>query len=177
MFHQSAELGFTPTQFLTYIIERSLSKFSKVVSLIESPFVMDEGSKVNFSNITKYGFPTVNSPNSKKRIGILMGGISSERHISMESGRNIFDKLAASTDYEPIPIFLTTGDNEGKGTSTHKLFILPINIMLKENADDIKKYLLNHTLNDASSTNDIKKILNHIRDNFNIGDNSVKTMF
>lgn len=30
---------------------------------------------------------------NKKRIAVLMGGYSSERHISVESGRNIFEKL------------------------------------------------------------------------------------
>jgi D-alanine--D-alanine ligase len=65
------------------------------------------------------------------KIGIIMGGFSAERHISVESGRNIYEKLASSDLYTPIPIFLT-------GTPTrHQLFILPINILLKDSADDI----------------------------------------
>lgn len=69
------------------------------------------------------------------RIGILMGGFSAERHISMESGRNVYEKLASSGKYTPIPIFLT-------GTpDAHQLFILPLNFMLKDNADDIHEKL------------------------------------
>lgn len=69
------------------------------------------------------------------RIGILMGGFSAERHISMESGRNVYEKLASSGVYTPIPIFLT-------GTAeSHELFILPIHIMLKDSADDIHERL------------------------------------
>ncbi len=69
------------------------------------------------------------------RIGILMGGFSAERHISMESGRNVYEKLASSGKYTPIPIFLT-------GTpDAHKLFIIPINFMLNDNADDIHEKL------------------------------------
>lgn len=69
------------------------------------------------------------------RIGILMGGFSAERHISVESGRNVYEKLASSGIYTPIPIFLT-------GTpDTHELFILPIHIMLKDSADDIHEKL------------------------------------
>ncbi len=69
------------------------------------------------------------------RIGILMGGFSAERHISMESGRNVYEKLASSGKYTPIPIFLT-------GTPTvHQLFIIPIKFMLKDNADDIHAQL------------------------------------
>lgn len=69
------------------------------------------------------------------RIGILMGGFSAERHISVESGRNVYEKLASSGIYTPIPIFLT-------GTAdAHQLFILPIHIMLKDSADDIHEKL------------------------------------
>jgi D-alanine-D-alanine ligase len=64
-----------------------------------------------------------------------MGGFSAERHISVESGRNVYEKLASSGTYTPIPIFLT-------GTAeAHELFILPIHIMLKDSADDIHEKL------------------------------------
>jgi D-alanine-D-alanine ligase len=66
-----------------------------------------------------------------------MGGYSFERHISMESGRNIFEKLSSSKDYEPIPLFLVGNKEE------HRFFRLPIQLMLKDNADDIRTKLLN----------------------------------
>jgi UDP-N-acetylmuramate--alanine ligase len=37
----------------------------------------------------------------------VLGGYSSERHISVESGRNIYEKLASSEKYAPVPVFLT----------------------------------------------------------------------
>ncbi len=64
-----------------------------------------------------------------------MGGFSTERHISLESGRNVYEKLASSDKYTPIPIFLS-GD-----TNNLRFFILPINILLKDNADDIHKHI------------------------------------
>lgn len=70
------------------------------------------------------------------RIGIIMGGFSAERHISVESGRNIYEKLASSTLYTPIPIFLAGTPEQ------HQLFILPINILLKDSADDIHEKLI-----------------------------------
>jgi len=65
-----------------------------------------------------------------------MGGFSSERHISVESGRNVYTKLAASGRYVPIPLFLS-GTKE-----QHRIFILPISLLLKDNADDIHGLLL-----------------------------------
>lgn len=82
------------------------------------------------------------------RIGILMGGFSAERHISVESGRNVYEKLASSGNYTPIPIFLT-------GTAAaHELFILPIHIMLKDSADDIHEKLKRAPANPPNSSTD-----------------------
>lgn len=72
----------------------------------------------------------------KKNIGVIMGGFSTERHISVESGRNVYEKLASSNQYNPIPIFLT-GDPKNL-----RFFVLPINVLLKDNADDIHTLLL-----------------------------------
>lgn len=69
----------------------------------------------------------------KKRVGIFLGGYSTERHISVESGRNIYEKLASSEKYTPIPLFLTGNDQH------FAFYEIPINILLKDNADDIKE--------------------------------------
>ena len=74
---------------------------------------------------------------AQKRIGVIMGGFSSERHISLESGRNVYAKLSASKIYKPLPIFLSGS------VQSHRLFILPIALLLKDNADDVHKCLLN----------------------------------
>ncbi|MBE0556069.1 MAG: hypothetical protein IH628_02450, partial [Proteobacteria bacterium] len=41
----------------------------------------------------------------KPRVGIIMGGLSSEKEVSLESGRNIFSKIDRR-QYAPIPIFM-----------------------------------------------------------------------
>ncbi len=125
-FHQAAEIGLTPSQFLTYIISESLKariqsgkqlfKLNRLLGQLNTSLL--EEAKKN---------------NKKTTVAIIMGGFSSERHISVESGRNIFEKLASSSKYHPIPIFLTGDESE------HLLFQLPVNIMLKDNADDIKE--------------------------------------
>lgn len=38
-------------------------------------------------------------------MAVILGGYSSERHISIESGRNVFEKLASSEKYTPFPVF------------------------------------------------------------------------
>ncbi|MEX2590838.1 MAG: hypothetical protein WD334_11590, partial [Chitinophagales bacterium] len=54
-----------------------------------------------------------------------------------ESGRNIFEKLASSSVYEPIPVFLSGSELK------HVMHRIPINILLKDNADDIRDKISN----------------------------------
>ncbi|MFN3403118.1 MAG: D-alanine--D-alanine ligase [Cytophagaceae bacterium] len=130
-FHQAAEIGLNPSQFLTYIIRTSLSERIKTG---KKTYALKKLLNQLDSDLYKLNA----SSSQKKRVGVIMGGYSSERHISVESGRNIFEKLASSKNYEPVPIFLTGNEH------SHELFQVPVNIMLKDNADDIRDKVI-HT--------------------------------
>lgn len=124
-FHQAAEIGLNPSQFLTYIIRTSLQeRLQNSTQLGLYEHLLDD-----LDNRLK---AQQNSQSDKKKIAVFLGGYSSERHISVESGRNIYEKLASSETYEPIPIFVT-GD-----ATAHSLYHIPINLLLKDNADDIR---------------------------------------
>jgi D-alanine-D-alanine ligase len=124
-FHQAAEIGLNPSQFLSYIIRTSVKARLKSGKQHYELQKMIEKLDAELKSLK-------NEAQKKINVGVIMGGFSSERHISVESGRNIYEKLSSSEKYQPIPLFLS--GNEAK----HELFILPINIMLKDNADDIK---------------------------------------
>jgi UDP-N-acetylmuramate--alanine ligase len=130
-FHQAAEIGLSPSKFLTYIVRTSLME-----RIRESPrlglydgLLAELDREINAQRLRQ---------GRKKKVAVILGGYSSERHISVESGRNIFEKLSSSDRYEPIPVFLT-GSPVG-----HRLFQLPINLLLKDNADDIRDKVLDH---------------------------------
>lgn len=125
-FHQAAEIGLNPSQFLSFIIRTSL------VSRIKAD---KNGHRYDHILKTLDDAMTAarNVASNKTRVAVLFGGYSSERHISVESGRNIYEKLASSTKYQPVPVFLTGG------TDNHELYQVPINVLLKDNADDIKE--------------------------------------
>ncbi|MCP4521922.1 MAG: D-alanine--D-alanine ligase [Cytophagales bacterium] len=125
-FHQAAEIGLNPSQFLTYLIRTSLAERIKT-----GKNTFDLKHLLNDLDQSVKELQTQET--QKTKVGVFMGGFSSERHISVESGRNIFEKLSSSSKYEAFPIFLS-GDE-----SKHRLHILPINVMLKDNADDIKE--------------------------------------
>ena len=124
-FHQAAEIGLNPSQFLTLIIRISLQE-----RLSDQP--EQQGWRTLLQRLDQNISALQAAANRKKKIAVILGGYSFERHISVESGRNIFEKLASSIDYEPVPVFLTGEDRN------HQLYQLPINLLLKDNADDIK---------------------------------------
>ena len=125
-FHQAAEIGLNPSQFLTYIIRTSLAarrraglrpvQLGKQLETLDAAIAGRQGST-----------------DERIRVAVIMGGYSSERHISVESGRNIYEKLSSSTKYQPVPVFLAGSAAE------FRLYELPINVMLKDNADDIRE--------------------------------------
>ena len=132
-FHQAAEIGLNPSQFLTYIIRTSLAE--RLNSGKQHIWLQQQ-----LANLDNQLAILKKEEQQKINVGVIMGGFSSERHISVESGRNIYEKLASSEKYYPIPIFLT-GDEQ-----QHDLYILPINMMLKDNADDIKEKVMDFHL-------------------------------
>jgi UDP-N-acetylmuramate--alanine ligase len=134
-FHQAAEIGLNPSQFLTYIIRTSLAQRIKA-----------NAQAITFNNLLNKLDASIKEDQSattnKVKVAVILGGYSSERHISVESGRNIYEKLASSAKYEPIPVFLTGSNDE------HILYQIPINILLKDNADDIKDKIDNYKIHD-----------------------------
>ncbi|MFM9056187.1 MAG: D-alanine--D-alanine ligase, partial [Bacteroidota bacterium] len=128
-FHQAAEIGLNPTQFITFIIHRSLRarlvdfrSFDKIPPLIQRLDKLMDSARSASQNHT--------------RAAVILGGYSSERHISVESGRNIYEKLASSPKYHVTPLFLTGSSQD------LQLYTIPINLLLKDNADDICEKVL-----------------------------------
>jgi D-alanine-D-alanine ligase len=128
-FHQAAEIGFNPSQFITYIIHTSIRR--RIQEMKFSGVAEKMLEKLNASM-----HEMRNNPAVRKKIAVVFGGYSSERHISVESGRNVYEKLSSSAIFEPVPVFLSGADD------AHELYTLPINLMLKDNADDIREKIL-----------------------------------
>ncbi len=69
-----------------------------------------------------------NAKSGKLRVGVILGGISSEREVSLESGRNIFSKMDR-TEYDPVPVFM---DSRGL------LWEIPIRLLMRNSTGDIE---------------------------------------
>lgn len=67
----------------------------------------------------------------KMRVGIILGGMSSEREVSLNSGRNVYDNLDREC-YEPVPVFM-----DGRG----RLWIIPWQMVSQNTTVDIADHL------------------------------------
>ncbi|MEK0422085.1 MAG: D-alanine--D-alanine ligase, partial [Bacteroidota bacterium] len=151
-FHQAAEIGLNPARFLTFIIRNSLAE--RIETQPRSQWLNNTLKSLD-SKIDALA----SGQTTHQKIAVIMGGYSYERHISMESGRNIYEKLSSSAEYEPVPVFLT-GSAENI-----RLFQLPLNIMLKDNADDIREKVLHFEHNPV--LNSIAAEAEHITQRYN----------
>jgi len=68
---------------------------------------------------------------NKLRVGVILGGMSSEREVSLNSGRNVYDNLDREI-YDPIPVFM---DGEGR------LWIIPWQLVSQNTTVDIADHL------------------------------------
>ncbi|HTZ41570.1 MAG TPA: D-alanine--D-alanine ligase [Syntrophales bacterium] len=64
----------------------------------------------------------------KLRVGVILGGVSSEREVSLESGRNIFSKMDRKK-YNPTPIFMD---------SRCAFWEIPIKLLMRNSTADIE---------------------------------------
>lgn len=83
LFREAAEIEMNHTQIINHLITTELNNYG---------IVMNKSSKRNINN-------------EKIRVGVLFGGNSHEREISLESGRNVIYKLFPKK-YEPIALFV-----------------------------------------------------------------------
>jgi len=135
-FHQAAEIGLNPSQFITYIVRLSLQE-----RLAEQP--EHQGYQSLLQQLDQAIANQKGEAAEKTKVAVILGGYSFERHISVESGRNIFEKLSSSSKYEPIPVFL------GGTPEKLELYQLPINLLLKDNADDIRDKIATYKKHEA----------------------------
>ncbi len=65
---------------------------------------------------------------AKLRVGVIMGGVSSEKEVSLESGRNIFSKMDRKK-FDPIAVFMD---------SRCALWEIPLKLLMRNSTADIE---------------------------------------
>jgi D-alanine-D-alanine ligase len=129
IFKQMAEIGMNVTDAITYFIRQSIrERIRASKNTFKFQRLLDNLDAAIAKRIEEM-------PN-RKGVAIIFGGYSPEiQEDSYLKARKVFGKLAASTEYRPVPIFLS-------GTvENYRLHRLPVNLMFKEFAEDVAKLL------------------------------------
>ena len=104
------------------------SDFNPISGMEQNSFIFQQGAKIGFTHSQMINYILKNSSKrqnihfpeneekilNKKRVHILLGGITSERQVSLMSGSNVWLKLINSKIYDPHPYLITLKDNEFK---------------------------------------------------------------
>lgn len=152
LFRQMALLGLTASQTLTLLLRCSLQErrqeWSQVAALPTLCELLDE-------RIAE----TQTQRLERRKVAILMGGDSSDVRLPLQYGRDVFERLSASDDYEPLA-FLLTGP-----TTEAPLFQLPLHHLFHEDITSLR-----HALKEEYQVNDahvpIRETLKPLLDKF-----------
>ncbi len=139
LFHQGAEVGLGPTDIVSWIIFSSLR-------IQQNARPHGRRARKYFQYLHQAFTQASQHPDSHPmRVAVIFGGCSTERHISVESGRNVVEKLAAHPKFEPIPVFLHCGPNDEM--IFHRV---PLKLLMKDNADDIRESIEHFSVSETS---------------------------
>ncbi|MDR0197082.1 MAG: hypothetical protein LBI36_02535 [Oscillospiraceae bacterium] len=121
IFQQAAVIGFSHGGLIRYILRNACARY-----------------KIPFN-------PVLRDNVGKRRVNVLMGGVTSERQVSVLSGTNTWLKLLNSSKYHPVPYILTS---EGGALCVYEI---PYATALNHTAEEIHDKILNtgfsrHTL-------------------------------
>ncbi len=84
IFQQSTRVGISHTQLIAFILEAALKRHGKPQSVSK----------------------TMTKKKNIQKVFVLMGGLTSERQVSLMSGTNVWLKLIHSDQFEPVPFLL-----------------------------------------------------------------------
>ena len=127
IFKQMAEIGMNVSDAITYFIRQSIRERIRVgKNTFKFQKLLDKLDLAIFKRLEEMP--------SRKRVAVVFGGYTSDnQEDSFIKARKIYGKLAASTEYLPIPVFM-----DEKGINQ-----IPLNMMFKEFAEDIIKLINN----------------------------------
>jgi len=118
IFQQAARIGFSHSDLLEYILRNACFRY-----------------KIAFN-------PAAADNAGKQRVNVLLGGLSSERQVSVLSGTNTWLKLLNSLKYYPVPYILTCEKNE------YCIYEIPYAIALNHTTEEIHAQIKNPGFSD-----------------------------
>lgn len=102
LFQQAARIGLTHRDVLLHVVGSSSSRQN--IDLRSRKANREKQSRILDLDVLSTGLAMTEA--SKKPVAVLMGGTTSERQVSLMSGKNVWLKLLRSHEYVPVPYVL-----------------------------------------------------------------------
>jgi len=134
------------------------SDFNPISGMEQNSFIFQQSTKIGFTHVTLLEYilrnackrnglvyPEPEKQNTevkKRRVNVLLGGITSERHVSLLSGTNVWMKLLHSKKYSPVPYILT----KDADTDNWKVSEIPYSFALLHTTEEIIDQIDNCTI-------------------------------
>jgi D-alanine--D-alanine ligase len=127
------------------------SDFNPISGMEQNSFIFQQAARIGFSHsdlleyilrnaCTRYGItfnPAAADNTGKQRVNILLGGLTSERQVSVLSGTNTWLKLLNSSKYYPVPYILTSEKDE------YCIYEIPYAFALNHTTEEIHSQIKN----------------------------------
>jgi D-alanine--D-alanine ligase len=121
------------------------SDFNPISGMEQNSFIFQQASRIGFSHrdlleyilrnaCIRYGIafsPLYKDNSGKQRINVLLGGLTSERQVSVLSGTNTWLKLLNSPKYYPVPYILSSKEDQ------YCIYEIPYAIALNHTTEEI----------------------------------------
>ena len=144
------------------------SDFNPISGMEQNSFIFQQSAKIGFTHGTLLEFILRNAckrcgmaypekrtdTTIKRRVNILLGGISSERQVSLLSGTNVWMKLLQSDKYAPTPYIITRNASRDEWLVSE----IPYPAALLHTTEEIISHINSNPLN-YSLVNEIRRQL------------------
>ncbi|KAI3474259.1 hypothetical protein Pfo_029981 [Paulownia fortunei] len=139
LFQQASKVGFSHSNILRTVIQHACLRFPNLCeySLVSSPSLRTKSSQTNKD------FP---KHQDLQKVFVIFGGDTSERHVSLMSGTNVWLNLQAFDDLEVIPCLLAPSngyssnidsDKTKLGVSSRMVWSLPYSVVLRHTTEEV----------------------------------------
>ncbi len=125
IFRQAGAIGLAPTALLTFLIRNALQER-----------IREHPGEATFRTLMQFLDEHIAEQGQNRelpRIAVILGGNKFERNRSVETGRNVCEKLTAAGKYLPVPVFLASYDGR------FELYRIPAALLQEGNADSIRE--------------------------------------
>ncbi|KAJ4779729.1 D-alanine-D-alanine ligase [Rhynchospora pubera] len=173
LFQQASKVGFSHSHILRTILQHACLRFPSLASCIDGWHALSRKLEVNGCG----KFSSNNKKSDRQKVLVLFGGATSERHVSLMSGTNVWLNLKGFDDLDVTPCLLVPADGYGSVQNQNiddidwslEVWTLPYSLVLRHTTEEVYAACIEAIEPDqAVKTSRLRdKVMGELRENLN----------